>query len=268
MSLNGSLLGIVAVLNLATLILMATVLTKRGFKPLVSLGDAISSFLRDPDPTTRGSCLMSKPDVWQGRWGLREAKYWVPRDHYWFNSPSLPRWIFAIFVWLLLAGPATAALVLSVRSDPSGGLSSFGVASSHAVYSLPPSFPISAVAIIASLPQLLLAALYFTINSLMTTYFLSHESSLYALSQPRPLRVSANPKGHQVTSLYLTLPRPWSWFLVILFTGMSFVLSQSVIMVSVTGNQRGLAGFSVCFLIDPFCPSEQLSGWGSVASVC
>ncbi|KAH8893217.1 hypothetical protein GQ53DRAFT_821934 [Thozetella sp. PMI_491] len=249
-SLNGSLLGIVCVLNLIIVICAVFALTKRSFEPLVTLGDAIASFLKDPDPTTRGCCLMTKPDVWQGRWGLREAKYWVPSEHFWFKTPSLPRWVFVIFAWLAPAGLAAAALVLGMRADPSGMLSGFGSASSHDVYTLPNAFPISAATIVASLPQLLLAVLYFATNALLTTYYLSHESSLYALGQPRPLRVSADAEGHQFTSLYLTLPRPWSWFLVTLFAGMSFVLSQSVVLVSVsltsaTGTSRLIAiGFS------------------------
>ena len=249
---NGLLLGIVVVLNLVTIITTSIVLTKRLFEPIVTLGDAISSFLKDPDPTTRGACLMSKPDVWQGRWGLREAKYWIPSNHYWFRSPSLPRWIFFIFMWLATAGLASTALVLSVRADPKGTLSAFGTVSTHAFYSLPSTLPVWAAAVIAGLPQLLLAVLYFVTNSLLTTYYLSHESSLYALGEPLPLRVSANPEGQQTTSLYLTLPRPWSWFLVTLFAGMSFVLSQSVLVVSI-------------FLTDS-APGASSSGASSTAS--
>jgi hypothetical protein len=67
----------------------------------------------------------------------------------------------------------------------------------------------------------------------MTTYYLSHECTLFALGNPRPLRVTSTPEGSQTTSFFLTLPRPWSWFLVILFAAMAFVLSQSVFVVSV-----------------------------------
>jgi len=91
------------------------------------------------------------------------------------------------------------------------------------------------MAILTSLPHLLLAALYLITNSILTTYFLSHESSRFAVlpgCPHRPLRVSGNhPEGEQTGSLYLTLPRPVSWFLVVLFAGMGFVLSQSVFAV-------------------------------------
>ncbi|KAJ5724798.1 hypothetical protein N7493_006526 [Penicillium malachiteum] len=33
-------------------------------EPLLTIGDSIASFLSDPDPKTKGRCLMSRPDIW------------------------------------------------------------------------------------------------------------------------------------------------------------------------------------------------------------
>lgn len=231
--LNGPLLGVVVFLNLITVIITIATLCCRSFKPLVSLGDALSSFLQNPDPTTSGSCLLTKPDVWEERWGLREAKFWIPRSHFWVHTPSLLRWCLNALLWFALTGLAATALALTVRADPTGALYSFGTTSPHALYLLPSSIPALGASIIAALPQILLAALYLATNSLMTLYYLSHESSLFALGRSRPLRVTSHPEGSQITSLFLTLPRPWSWFLVTLFAAMAFVLSQSVFVISV-----------------------------------
>lgn len=260
--LNGSLLGIVTLLNLISVICMAVVIFRpsTSFDPLVSLGDALSSFLQNPDQHTRGSCLMTKMDVLQGRWGFGEAKYWVPQEHFWFRTPSLRRWFLAIFFWVTLTALSTAGLILIARADPSAHLAPFGTASRHAIYRLLPTSysagPDSAgAALIASLPQLLLGALYFSVNSLMTTYYLSHESSLLALGDSAPLRVSSSkPEGSQTTSLYLTLPRPWSWFLAILFTVMGFILSQSTFVVVVK-------------LIDPSTSSSSSSDTTTLVSL-
>ena len=234
-SLNGSLLGITLLLNLVTVVATAGVLLFKAssFEPLVTLGDALTSFLKDIDPTTRDACLLTKTDVWQGRWGLREAKYWVPRDHWWVRTPSLPRWLFTSFLWLCITGMAASALAVTTHLEPTGHLSSLGNASPHAVSMLPASAPASAAALVASLPQVLLGMLYLATNALLTTFFLSHESTLYSAGQRHPLRVSADPEGHQTTSLYLTLPRPVSWLLVALFTAMGFVLSQSCFVVAI-----------------------------------
>lgn len=230
---SGPLLGAVAFLNVITVLSIASVLLRRSFEPLATLGDAIVSFLKEPDTTTRGCCLLSKTDVWQGRWGLDAAKYWVPHNHYWFRTPSLPRWLAAIFVWLCCVGCAAAALTIALLADPSARLSPFGSASAYTIVMFPTPTPETAMALIASFPQLLLASLYLIINSILTTYHLSHESSLFAVGPARPLRVSSDPEGAQTASLYLTLPRPASWLLLVLFAGMGFVLSQAVFPVSI-----------------------------------
>ncbi|KAK3378109.1 hypothetical protein B0H63DRAFT_236952 [Podospora didyma] len=238
--LNGSLLGAVALLNLITVVSVAMVLlfihTPSSFQPLATLGDAIASFLRCPDPTTQGACLLSETDVWQGRWGSAVPKYWIPDgDHYWFRTPSLSRWLFASISWCVCVGLTVAALVISVMREPSSSLSPFGIASPHNSLILVPSLSMSAAAILASLPHLGLAVLYFSLNGIMTAYYLSHESSLFATTNKpaRPLRVSADPEGAQTASLYLTLPRPASWFLIVAFISLSFVLSQSFFAVTI-----------------------------------
>lgn len=234
-NLNASLLGCVALLNSIALVATAAILFKRpsSFHPLATLGDAISSFLEEPDPTTQGACLLSKTDVWQGRWPLTEAKYWVPKNHYWLRSVSFSHWITAFCIWSVSIGLAAAGLAFSIAYEPTSQLSPFGTASPRALLPLPATTPPFAAAAVAGLPQLLLALLYFTVNALLTTYHLSHESSLFALAPARPLRVSASPVGAQTTSLYLTLPARASALLITLFAAMSFLLSQSFFPVTV-----------------------------------
>ncbi|KAK0728498.1 hypothetical protein B0T26DRAFT_768119 [Lasiosphaeria miniovina] len=231
--LNGALLGVVALLNLITVVAAAAVLylskTSAAFQPLATLGDAIGSFLQRPDPTTRGSCLMSKADVRQGRWGLQEAKYYVAAgDHYWFRSPSLAQWLFAVLAWSAPVGLAAAALAISVAAEPGAQLSAFGAVSAHSLVVLLPVRSVldgpATAALLAALPHLLVAVLYFAANGLATACYLSHESSLFAAGHARPLRLSAGSGAN--TSLYLTLPRPVSWLLMAVFAGLDFVLSQ------------------------------------------
>ncbi|KKY39973.1 hypothetical protein UCDDA912_g00017 [Diaporthe ampelina] len=247
LQLNGILLVVVVGLNLVTLVLTAAILILRRFEPLVTLGDAISSFLRDPDPSTRKNCLLSKKNLrtGMGGWGFTDGKYWAPeRDHFWFRSPSLPNWLGVAFWWLACVFFAAGVLALTVASQPSSHpLSPFGVASPHTTYLLPAaaasSIAAGSLAIVTALPQILLAGLYFATNTLLTAYFLSRESSLHAVlatNARRPLRVSSDPEGHQTTSLYMTLPRPVSWALAVFFAAMGFVLSQACFVVSLTAS--------------------------------
>ena len=58
---------------------------------LVTVGDAIASFLDKPDPTTTGSCLAGK-EHFQKSWQSK-AMHWEPRAHYWFHAASKKRWL-------------------------------------------------------------------------------------------------------------------------------------------------------------------------------
>lgn len=268
LQLNGILLVIVVGLNLVTLILTAAILIMRRFEPLVTLGDAISSFLRDPDPSTRKNCLLSKKNLrtGMGGWGFTDGKYWAPeRDHFWFRSPSLSNWLGAACWWVASVIFAAGTLALTVASQPSSHpLSPFGVASPHTTYlisaSATASVPAGTLAIVTALPQILLAGLYFATNALLTAYFFSRESSLHAIlgnQTRRALRVSSDPEGHQTTSLYMTLPRPVSWALAVFFAAMGFVLSQACFVVSLTAGAGAGADPA-----DPDASPQHLLGVG------
>ncbi|KAI0137903.1 hypothetical protein F4776DRAFT_663476 [Hypoxylon sp. NC0597] len=226
-NLSGSILGIAVLLNLATVISMAIILARSTFEPLATLGDSIRSFLRHPDPTTDNACLLTKSDVRKGNWAFDEAQFFVPTNHYWFLTPSFPRWVLTAVSWLAIAAPTAVALGLMVSANLDDPLTRFGVATPQFSFLPPSPFGTAQMPLVTALPQLLIAILYFVINAHLTTYFLSHEFSLFARS-PRSLRVSSNPAGEQTTSLFLTLPRPVSWTLVAWFTAMGFSLSQAV----------------------------------------
>ncbi|KAL2159688.1 hypothetical protein VTH06DRAFT_2257 [Thermothelomyces fergusii] len=239
--LDAPLLGSVALVNSIALVVAVAVLLTRpsSFRPLVTLGDAISSFLQEPDQTTQGACLLSKTDILHGRWPLTTTKCWTPQKHYWLRSVSSPLWIVTATVWALCLGLLVASLAHALGKGPSARLSPPGAASPHALLALPTATPAgAAAALVAALPQLLPAALYLTANALLTSYYLSHESSLFAAAAPaawpRPLRVSsADPAGAQTSSLHLTLPPSVSAVLVAVLAGLSLVLSQSVFAVVV-----------------------------------
>lgn len=227
------LLGSVAFVNLVTLVAVVIILTRPKFDPLATLGDAIRSFLRFADATTEGSCLLPKSDVERGAWGFREPRHFTPRSHLWFSTPSLSRWFLTIVSWIVIAVPTAVAFALMMVSDPQGLSVPFGTATPYTAFLLSMPLKNAEAALLTSLPQLLLAILYLTVNALLTTYYLSHEFSLFAIG-PRPLRVSSDPVGAQTTSLYLTLPRPVSWMLLLIFVGAGFVLSQAVFPAVIT----------------------------------
>lgn len=79
--------------------------------PILTIGDAIASFLERPDPTTQGRCWMSQADIRRGNWRpSRQAQVTVEtledsdqhppiiyktlaRRKFWVQAPSVKRWL-------------------------------------------------------------------------------------------------------------------------------------------------------------------------------
>lgn len=248
--LSGPLLGVMTFVNLIFLLALALVLalaiTRHDFTPLVTLGDALSSFLEDPDPTTQDACLMTKAEIAKGAWGQREAKFWVTQSCRWISTPSLVRWAVWLLTWVTPLGLAAGALALSIKESPKTAFSSF---SDVTLVSRVPTGSRIGLAIVAAMPHVLLGVLYLSTNALLSVFFLSHEMSMFvAPGRLIPLRISSGrPIGAQTTSLYLTLPRPLSWVMFFLFAGMAFLLSEGVSLVALNrddGSEFSGIGFS------------------------
>ena len=78
--------------NLIKTVCMLLVLWRQRSHPLVTLGDAIESFLVNPDPTTERMCLAGKESFVKGEW-KETAIAWYPKRYRWFSSASLRRWL-------------------------------------------------------------------------------------------------------------------------------------------------------------------------------
>ncbi|EFX03723.1 hypothetical protein CMQ_651 [Grosmannia clavigera kw1407] len=222
--------------------------------PLVTLGDAVASFLRDPDPTTAQTCMLSMADVLQGRWQTQAAQSTSPSmtSPRWFRALSLSRWLVTSLVWCILVGLAAAALAVAIIGRNTD-LGAFGHIT-RIVFSS--SSSPSSFSLIAGLPHLGLALLYLLVHGHLSVYFLAHEFSLFAaVASPgrgrpsRPLRVSVRPRGFQTSSLYLTLPLPWASLLLLLSAALHFVLGSSVVVVVSSSLSLSLLGFSSLSLV-------------------
>jgi hypothetical protein len=84
---------IVIVANMTKATIMILTYWKLNTPTLVTIGDAIASFLDKPDPTTAGICLSTREDIRKGKWKNEAAKRWVPKRHFWFKAASIKRWL-------------------------------------------------------------------------------------------------------------------------------------------------------------------------------
>ena len=83
---------VVIVCNLTKMICMLLTLRYQNSQPLVTLGDAVTSFLDNPDPVTKKQCLATKDKFLAGDWAPGAAR-WHTQRRRWFAGASLKRWL-------------------------------------------------------------------------------------------------------------------------------------------------------------------------------
>lgn len=96
--------------NFIKMVCMFWIIRKRDSEPLVTLGDAIASFLDTPDQMTLNACLAGQDDLCnnsvQGQpllrsWEVAPVTY-VPKRRFWFGAASKDRWCVCNGLWVSL----------------------------------------------------------------------------------------------------------------------------------------------------------------------
>ncbi|RDL38345.1 uncharacterized protein BP5553_02685 [Venustampulla echinocandica] len=224
-------------LNLLKAILMGYMAFWFVDTPILTMGDAVASFLRTPNQFSESKCLLIMDSarnpkkcgngdlIFDG--SLRRWRSAIPRS----------RWILGIgfYVVAILACVAVLAVGLILPFNNSGiwkiGL---GEVSAQSLLSSGQAWITSLVvnAILANLPQLILSMLYFTSNSLLTSMLMADEWSRYALRH-KGLRVSSHPRGSQRSKYFLSLPYRYAIPLMISLTLLHWLISQSLFLVMI-----------------------------------
>jgi hypothetical protein len=103
LGLNPSLIGVVIAFNLIKALLLAWTFYKVKEKPLITIGDAVGSFLERTDNTTKGLCLMENRDLsdWEA-YGKGEGQP-LPKTlsrtrRHWASIVSKKRWFLLLLV--------------------------------------------------------------------------------------------------------------------------------------------------------------------------
>lgn len=73
---------------------MTLTVFKHQIPTLVTLGDAVESFLEFPDVTTEGMCTVGKVQILKTGWKQRGTPIsYRPDRNFWFRAASLKRWL-------------------------------------------------------------------------------------------------------------------------------------------------------------------------------
>ncbi|KXX74328.1 hypothetical protein MMYC01_209950 [Madurella mycetomatis] len=240
---SPTLCWVVTMLNLLKALLMLTAALSTDTKPLLTVGDAVASFMRAPDESTRGLCLTSKNDIVESGGSWRESRRLLSefRRRRKFATAGVGRWALCLLLYL---GALIACLGLLVH-----GLQSMrGARDSSTVMGLGLGTLNSKTLIdhqiagsgwtlllgnvvLANCPQTVMSLLYFTYNGLFTTIALGTEWDGYA-SKRKGLRVSTSrPAGAQRSTYFLQLPYRYSIPLLIFSGLLHWLISQSIFLV-------------------------------------
>ena len=253
-------IAVVIICNAIKLCCMLFILWKKQSTPLVTIGDAIESFMLERDPTTRDMCWANKKTFTSQHWEP-SARPWLRQRHFWFASASVRRWIvcnFCSITTIIVAG-ILLSLGLKELGYSSGSNfknSGFGSVNTDmmARWSFGGTSGILLTALIANIPQLLLSFLFLTYNGLYTCMLLADEWSGYAYER-KPLRVT-QPKGSQRSTYRLQLPYKYIIPLCIVSTVLHWLVSRSLFLARVTlytrhgeedpGESISTIGYSCC----------------------
>jgi hypothetical protein len=245
---------------------------------LYTLGDAIASFMRDPDPSTERMCLATKEDFRTHRdWRFRKIPTWQTKGYEgphprmmskkptrWWTAASVRRWIILlsaciliIVVVAILLGLSTISLRHRKWKTDIKGLLHFGFGAltpdTFLVLLLPKKDPEGLIAnvLVANLPQLIVSVLYILYNTMLSTFLVQREFSRMCTEKFRkPLRVS-EPSGIQRSSYFISLPLRYGIPLYVSSGGMHWLISRSFFLARVTAvdsnsKQNDKDSFSTC----------------------
>ena len=207
-------------------------------EPLITVGDAVVSFLDDPDPTTKNMCLLSVADL-KKEYIRPGGRQWSHPKASWRHATSKTRRAVAILLFVVALSAVSVLLWFGISKLPEGQSTSFSGLADLGFGAVDPRTMITSQvtdtvsnSIIANIPQLILSILYFSYNAIFTAMLSGFEWTSYAQKR-KGLRLSRSPIGEQRSSYFLQLPYRFSVPLMILSGTMHWLVSQSIFLVSI-----------------------------------
>ncbi|KAF2496744.1 hypothetical protein BU16DRAFT_537894 [Lophium mytilinum] len=256
-SVQMSLYFLIVVIVCNIMKLTAMVLAYRSFSAdyVVTLGDAVSSYLERPDPVTVGLCALDCEDLvrkFQPEKKMRKIQeyelegiqerqggVWQSRHRHYISALSRPRRLVGMLLMFLFFGGLIAIII---TGSPGSNLGSWGTSSITALDFSNGSKGASGTLLnawLANAPQLLLSMCYLIVNGLCTGMASAKEWNHLA-GKRRGLRVTS-PKGQQRNTYFLQLPYRFATPLLVISAILHWLTSQSFFLIRVdTVNEEGV----------------------------
>ncbi|KAL8645139.1 MAG: hypothetical protein Q9226_007434 [Calogaya cf. arnoldii] len=236
-----ALLAVVIISNFIKATCMILMVYRHDATPLITLGDAIASFLDDPDTTTQGNCIATKYTFQKRQWA-QQPRPWASKKVIWFNNSSSARWAFynilsilVLIVTALFLHPAVTNKRLADNSFKGLWELGYGTVTFQSLVAdnaFPTNGGLLLPIFVANFPQILLSFLYLAYNDLFTSMLLCREWINYSKHR-KPLRVT-KPRGEQRSTYSLQLPYSYGIPLVIISGILHWLVSQSIFLARIT----------------------------------
>ncbi|KAJ8109018.1 hypothetical protein OPT61_g7764 [Boeremia exigua] len=229
---------IVTALNFFKALLMFYVVYSLEDNPLMTMGDAVASFLDKRDATTEYVGLISIRDAKRGY--SAGATTWEDPRRRWKDATSKSRRTITALMFTIALGTVLGLLIFGVRelnqymstTTYEAFRLGFGAVDQRTmIFSLELPTDMAGLALIANSPQVILSFLYFAYNNLFTAMLLAYEWTSYAHKR-KGLRVSRRPTGSQRSTYFLQLPYRFGLPLVVLSGMLHWLVSQSIFLVA------------------------------------
>ena len=260
------LMGPVILMNIIKVLVAFYVAFRMVDVPLVTLGDAIESFIKHPDPSTNGMCLITAYDAartFSKSTGLGAGTGAMPKPytnarHRWHKVITRRQWTVLAFLLTIMIALLIVGIILGTsRLAPPTLANAWSVGVGEVqtqnlvLGARVPQLGASAVlitALIANAPQSFLSFLYMVYNTFFTLMHVGEDWDLYGAytettrhifqvsakkATHRYLRVS-NPKGKQKSTHTLNLPLRFALPLVCVSGLLHWLMSQSLYLANIS----------------------------------
>ena len=239
LDLSIGILAFVIVCNVAKITCFFYTLSLDKFEPLITIGDAIKSFLANPDHTTSSLGLLDAHAVRMGQLVLAKSEDGLfanqtlgllsqhsRRRWRWSKAASRSRWVLTLVACIILLLVCFVLFGLGL-GDQGLDFDDFGVIDTS--YLLDWSDTLIGSVLVANTPQFLISLVYLLYNALFTCMAVSSEYTSYA-QRRRTLRVSS-PHGAQRSTHWLQLKYRYAIPFMGTMATLHWLVSESIYLV-------------------------------------
>ncbi|KAL4909356.1 hypothetical protein BDW74DRAFT_146431 [Aspergillus multicolor] len=217
---------------------LAARLDRSRSAPLLTIGDAVASFLSRPDHTTNGRCWVGRSEVRKMTWPLHSASIpqQLARRRRWARAATILRWMITFFVCGTLNGVGIWLLTLAAKETGWSALfhhTGFGQYTKNTYHLLDEAFSAPGLVLVANSPQFAVTVSYYFYNNILTNMLAASEYDSYGITR-KGLRVSwPETNTSQRSTYWLSIPYRYSVPVLVLYTTLHWTLSQSLFYVQI-----------------------------------